>query len=294
MAEISHLLEIKDNLQSYKDPKGTLKTLNTILEAASSNTEILQIASVINPHMVFLYFTSEHDTFKVWDISCNILSKMLGAFPVVEIIKMSQELELGLQHAYDGVRVLCTKLLWYKLSSFQSLSSLLLQSTMFHLITQLIGDSCLESSQNVSNIIECLFNNEDSVLIITSTELGRSFLLDLQGLAESSDINRFRVYDLVVRLTKGSETAFQFVCASGFINRLIGELESKDVLLKLNCLELLQALTETCRGMELVDSADVLKKLHALLSSTNDDPFGAILIPGELTLSTRLDLCYFV
>ena len=279
MAEISRLIALRDSLEADQSSTESLEALNTLLECASSNTEILQVASIINPQLLFLYLVPNDRPSEVMDLVCAVLAKMLNAFPFAEWIKMSQQVELGLQHSYNGVRLLCVKLLMQKIVIDESFHEIILQPTMFHLITQLLGDENLECAKYASNLLRYLVSKPPCLAIITA-HFKAGFFLDLEGLMRNGDIVRFRVYELIVQLACISSEVFEFVQSTGNIHKLIGELESDDVLLKLNCLELLQTLTESPLGLTVVESADVMKKLHSLLMSANQDPFASVLVPG--------------
>lgn len=282
---MKHLVELKDMLQANQDVNDTLETLNAILETSPSNTEILQVASIINPQLLFLYLSPSTmvESTDTLDMACLVLYKMLQAFPFPELKRMAQQIELGMQHSHIGVRHLCVKLLYHKITHSNIFHTLVLHPTMFHLVTQLVGDQSLECSQTACNIITTLLKDESCRVTILGS-LGEGFLLDLQGLMVAMDTVKFRVYDLVVQLCGLGEDVFLFVQAVGFIDRLIGEMESNDVLLKLNCLELLQTLIESPHGLGVVNSADILKKLHNLLSTQNNDPFAIVLKPGKKTI----------
>ena len=286
MAEMSRLVKLRDKLQTGEDIKDTLDDLNTILESASSNTEVLQIVSIVNPQLLFSYLANNEQVgLQAWNKICSILSKMLHAFPLSGIANMSQEIELGLQHSYEGVRILCVKLLWNKVS--EPLHAMLLRPTLLHLVTQLLGDQSLECAQSALKILEYLLTKPDTSSAIVSSELKDGLLLDLNGLVAKGDVVRFRVYELVARLAKtgGNSSTFELLESAGFVSDLIGQLESPDVLIKLNCLELLQTMAETTRGLEIVNSSDVLRKLHLLLSSVGSDPLNSVLIPGKFVES---------
>lgn len=278
-AEVSHLVDIKDKLTANKEAKNTLNDLNTILENCTSNSEILQVSTIVNPQLLFLYLSSDSES--IVSITCRVLSKMLNAFPFVELNKMSQQFELALQHTNEHVRLLCLNLLFRKMELGQVFHQIILQPTMFHLVTILIGDSSLKCSQMATKILERLLREDTSCSAVLSSSLSEGFLLDLKGLvSDRGDIVRFRVYEFLVKTCGIDDSLFSFVSCSGFIEGLIGELESQDVLLKLNCLELLQLLIEFPLGVGVVHSSDILRKLHTLLMERDNDPFASVFVPG--------------
>ena len=277
-ADISRVRSLKNSLETKGEEFKALQALNTLLDCSSSNAEVLQVCSVIGPQDLFIFVSTGNSSDEL-DLVCSVLTKMLNAFPSTELVRMSRHIELGLQHLYKGVRKMCLKLIREKVEMDEVICEMVLQPTMFHLITHLVSDECLECAKYASNIILLLMNNSSGFLLISSN-LREGFSIDLEGVMGKSDTVRFRVYELGVKISSISREAFEFINNLGLITKLIGELESDDVLLKLNCMELLQLLMESPHGVDFVESADVLQKLHHSLISTQDDPFATVLIPG--------------
>ena len=278
-SEVSRLIELRDKLSAGDDILETLEGLNTLLESCPSNSEILQISTVIGPQLIFYHLSGGQDP-ETLHVACAALYKMLIAFPLPQFLKLTQEIELGLQHPAEPVRQLCLKLLNQKTSSSPSFHQIALQSTMFHLITVIIGDTVLSSAQLATNIIETLFNSSPSIFTSPGT-LRDAFVLDLRSLVSKSDVIRFRVYTLLVSLSLLSPDFLQFIQEEGFISSLIAELESDDILINLNCLELLQQLAGSDGGLEMIVAADVLKKLHSILEGKDNNPLSSMIVPGN-------------
>ena len=278
-AEVSRLIELRDKLSSGDEALETLEALNTLLESCPSNAEILQISTIIGPDLIFRYLAGPQEP-EILQAACTVLHKMLLAFPLPQLLKLTQEIELGLQHDSEPVRLLCLKLLNQKVISSPSYSQLTLHPTMFHLITCLIGDEILACAQSATNIIEALFQSSTSIFT-SPGPLREGFVLDLRSLLAKGDVVRFRVYNLLVHLSLVSSDVLAFIRSEGFIDALIAELESDDILIKLNCLEVLQTLAESESGLEVIVSSDVLKKLHLILEERTSDPFAVMILPGN-------------
>ena len=68
----------------------------------------------------------------------------------------------------------------------------------------------------------------------------------------------------------------------------MNELHRDDILLQLNCLELLSDLAVTEHGLLYLDQEGIIGKLETLMHSTEDDPLASFLIPGESELYTKI------
>ena len=100
-----------------------------------------------------------------------------------------------------------------------------------------------------------------------------------------SEIVRFRVYELALQLSRQGSGLFQFVTSSGLLERLLEELGSLDILVQMNCVEMLLPLMETKEGLDFLKSKGVVAIMHGILLSAQHDPLGAAaLIPSRLAL----------
>ena len=133
---------------------------------------------------------------------------------------------------------------------------------MFHLVTQVLGDDSLQCATLASKLLLQLLTTPVSLLV----GVREALILDLEALTKKSDIVRYRVYELAVEVTlKGGEQAFEFISSTGFLQQLVDELSGDDILVKLNCIELLIQLLDSKEGATFLESKQVLSKVHSLL-----------------------------
>ena len=273
--DVSKIIGLRNSLQIASEESEALKYLNTLL-TSSSNADILQICSIINPQQLFVFLNSDKSPEEL-DVVCAALSKMLLAYSAPEVARLSQYIELGLQHTYAGVRKMSLQLLQSKMED-ESTTNMLTQPTMFHLVVQLLGDDCLDCAKHVNDIVVALFKRSSDIIAVGFLIEGLE--MDLRALMLKNDIVRYRVFDMVVTLACINSDLFSLIDGLGFINLLLAELDSPDVLLKLNCLELLQVLMESPHGCDLLESTKTLNKLHEVLEHVEQDPLSSILMPG--------------
>ncbi len=271
----SKILSLNSDLQSDERRLEALKLLNTLL-GSCTNIDTLQICSIINPQQIFLLL--DITSLEEIELVCSIISRMLIVFPASELSKMSQYIELGLQHESECVRKMTLHLLSSRIDS-DELVDMLANPTMFHLVTQLIGDDFLECAKYSSNILLMLAKHPQggSIFKLRQTSLD----IDLKGLLLISSSVRYRVFDLIVSISCLDKTFFNTLKGQGYFSLLVSDLECNDVLLKLNCLEVLEVLMSTQHGGYYIQTEDVLIKLHNLLQQVDVDPLSTMLIPGQ-------------
>lgn len=273
MADRGNLVVMRRALETGQNVVPALQNLNTLLEATSSRTEVLEIASFVSLQLLFSCLNTADE--KQIQPCCAVLDKIFSNMSPLEIHEYSQYIELGLQHYSAEVKKLS---LWIleKNSALESVQAVILAPTMFHLVTQCVGEPNLECAKLAMAILLEVAKNPKMM----DVKLKQALLIDLEGLMGKNDTVRYRVYEIAVKMTHLGGEAFAFIHTTGLLQKLISELELSDVLVKMNCLELLVNLLESDEGAQFLEASQVLAKLHSLLLSAQQDPFGSIIVPG--------------
>ena len=286
MAE-QELLLMRDSIISGKNVTEALQSLNTLLEASPEVSKVQEVAAFFSLPLLFSTLqttppsssssssssSSDEDHTR---LASSVLGKVLAALPVSQLAQISEYIELGLQHPSEDVKRMSLNLLMSKQSE-QGMEAMIVAPTMFHLVSQLLGDENLQCAKQASAIV-LHFASHPHVL---SPPVQDSLSLDLGTLMRVNDTVRYRVYELAVQVVlRGGPEAFELINSTGVLEGLIRELDLDDVLVKLNCIQLLVDLLENHDGMRFLESAQVLGKLHSLLLASQQDPLGAVIIPG--------------
>ena len=276
MADRVELTAMRHALQSGENVVPALQNLSTLLEATPSSDEILEIGSFVSLQLLFTCLSTAEE--EQITSCCAVLEKIFTCMPAADVSEHSQFIELGLQNSSATVKKLCLKVLKTN-SSSEPVQAVILAPTMFHLVTQVVGDESLECAQLATEILlEKLVANSLGLLDV---RLKQALLLDFEGLMAKNETVCYRVYEIVVKMALAGGEVFAFVQSFGLLQRLVAELDSKDILVKLNCIELLVSLMESSEGSQFIVSSDVLGKLHGQLVSAQQDPLGGIIIPGR-------------
>lgn len=90
----------------------------------------------------------------------------------------------------------------------------------------LIRQQCIHHSQ---------FTGNASILFGKSSWINSNIPHDYR-----SDAVRFRVYDLIIRVAGSSDDAFRLAESSGFLVPILDEVNSDDILVQLNAIEMLK------------------------------------------------------
>lgn len=275
-------LSLAADLQNAQDPLSILSEMNTLLESSAS--QIFQVLPRIPLLAIFACLESTNEV--QVESTCSVLNKLLDALPASTFHELSNFLELGLQHPSMRVVVLCLRQL-KRCCSDSSTLPMVLAPTMLHLVTQLMGQEHLEVVKATHAILALLCKEERTRNIILD-ERRAGFMGDVDHLMRKNSTVRFRVYDLFTEIALSSAAAFKDVCGTGVLTHVTNELADSDILVKLNCLEVLIRLLESPEGYHFIDESNVVKKLHDVLQTRSADPLASIVVPGTTTRTQYL------
>jgi hypothetical protein len=275
---MADFLQLKEKLESNEGVVECLETLNTLLVADTSVSLASQVLSAIPlPTLFSCLQTKDPEQIHV---DCAVLEKLLVHLSASQLLQYGQYVELGLQHPEAKVAKICLNFL-LRLCSEDSVEDFILAPTMLHLITQLLTGEDLQCASLAANIL-LHFSTQRHVM---EDKLKGVWFGELDTLLQGSDVVRYRVYDLVVKTClQGCAKCFMMMSDAGYLSQLVGELETSDPLVRMNCIELLSYLINCSHGLSFLRSSKVLDKLYSTLTSSEQDLMGAILTPGKGSL----------
>lgn len=284
MAAVS-LQSLKEHLESQVDVVESLQHLNTLM--GSSPDAVSEVLSVVSLPLLFSCLETE-DSEQV-NVTCSLLDKLLCHIPAQELVKYGHYMELGLQYPEAKVAKTCLQAL-HNFYGEKLVDDMILAPTMLHLITQLIGMDDLEPASLAAKLL-LQYSTQSDILV---TVLKGAWLNELNQLLQLNDTVRYRVYDVVVQTClQGGVKCFEVMKAGGLLDKLVGELETEDPLVKMNCVELLAALAGMKEGVVFLKSSNVLEKLYSVLISSQD-VMGALVIPGTNTYLRTSPVSVFI
>ena len=286
MAVEEELMTVRQRLRDGENVSDALHTLNTLLEATGSGARIQEIVSFLSLQLLFETLStvaSASCNEELRSLTCRILGKIFASLPPEEVCRQRLYLELGLQHDREEVRRLCLDAISGHLDAGE-VREMMGSRTMFHLVTQIVGDDSLHCAGLASELLLAVLAHPASL----DPSVRSGLLIDMEGLVAKSDTVRFRVYDLVVRLSLSNDESFEFAVSTRLLHRMVEELQSGDVLVQMNSVELVLSLLNGKQGARFLESQGVVGTMHSLLLSVQNDPLGSIIVPSTLALSYLL------
>ncbi|KAJ8919045.1 hypothetical protein NQ315_016951 [Exocentrus adspersus] len=254
---ISTLNEIKDHLTSVSQNEAT-KTANVL--------ELPLVFDCLN----------DPNTEQV-DLACEVLTLCMNHLNLGESTnKYSIPLEKALSHPHNRVKLMALNEIERNVSNEEALLSK--RVSLINSIIRCIGDNDITVAKKASDIIVTLGISSAGLKQFMSNDI-LSVFHEIMALSE---VVRLRVYEVVVNISKESEEHFSHMSSTGLISQMLEELDSNDVLFRMNVVELLTQLGLSRHGYKYLEVNGVLNKLFAFIDDNEDPVLVQLCEPGIL------------
>ena len=94
----------------------------------------------------------------------------------------------------------------------------------------------------------------------------------------------FVFFQAIIHIASHSPEALDMCDKTGFLQKLVNEVGKDDILVQLNCLELLKEMALFEHGLVYLDRHGVITKMETLLKDAESDPLAGFLKPGILLI----------
>ncbi|KAF2987217.1 hypothetical protein EK904_010219 [Melospiza melodia maxima] len=197
----------------------------------------------------------------------SILERLLQALdPLYVIQSLREELHKGLFHPDDSVKILAMSQIGRIVEDSAAVPEILHSPELLQQIINCIGEEKIAVAKESQEGLEALF--------------GSSLLGDLRRVMATSDIVRYRVYELIVEISSVSAESLNYCASSGLISELIGELTGEDVLVRATCIEMVTALAHSPQGRQYLAQQGVIDRISNIILGAQSDPFSSFYLPG--------------
>ncbi|XP_052219531.1 26S proteasome non-ATPase regulatory subunit 5-like [Dreissena polymorpha] len=246
------------------------------LKAVLGNTPIQSISSIsANVSFSSVFECLSTDNGEELEMCCEVLQKLLSPLPPdVILTQFHDELLTGLQHDELPVRKLClSQILRVSDNSSEELTQ---HEDILVKLVKALADESLDVAKSASQVLTKLGSSEEGL----STLYSENLMSTIQDVLLGNDTIRFRVYETIVNISGQCEAGLRMSFQSGLLQQFLNELHKDDILVQLNCLELLSHLASSEHGLAYLKEHDVIARLETMLRSAQDDPLAGFLIPG--------------
>lgn len=272
----------KISVSSGHDLVVALQDLSALLNSPSFG--LRELTPYISVHLLFgcLSTTNEEQIL----LCKGILKKLLSLAKADAVITHYHDFVIeGLNHPQFEVREFCLGELERCSTSINGLLALLDNVDILVYTARALSDENLTCVKLATNTLINTAKHDSGLEILFQHQIQSEF----DELLTKKDVIRFRVYELMVSVQALSERAFKSCQNSGVLEKLTKELDGDDILLRLNCIELLTQLADSGKnGLMFVEDSGIVRRLNNLLISAETDPLMSLMLPSKICFTVRI------
>ncbi|RMB93328.1 hypothetical protein DUI87_30022 [Hirundo rustica rustica] len=212
----------------------------------------------------------------------SILERLLQALdPLYVIQNLREELQKGLVHPDDSVKILTMSQVGRIVEDSAALTEILHSPELLRQIINCIGGEKIAVAKEAIKSLSRIAQSQEGLEAL----FGSSLLGDLRDVMATSDVVRYRVYEV----GRFSVNRGDFISVSGvsellckqWVNpELIGELTGEDVLVRATCVEMVTSLAHSPHGRQFLAQQGVIDKISNIILGAESDPFSSFYLPG--------------
>ncbi|XP_060524269.1 26S proteasome non-ATPase regulatory subunit 5 [Cylas formicarius] len=213
------------------------------------------------------------------DLACEVLTLCMSNLTVGETAsKYAAPLEKMLSHPYSPVKLMALTELEKSMISEEALVEVSKRISLINNVITCIGDNNLGVAKKASNIIVTLGTTIPGIHSITKPDIMDAF----HACMAISEVVRLRIYEILVKISVISEHSFNKLREIGFISCIIEELNTNDVLFRMNIVEILTPLGMCDHGYAFLDENKILSNFLSIICISDLDKDVSLLLsqPG--------------
>ncbi|XP_026476286.1 26S proteasome non-ATPase regulatory subunit 5-like [Ctenocephalides felis] len=260
------LFKYQENLMNQDTRTEALNDIKQQLVSARG-TDIAEYAHSIKIPLLFECLENDENEEQI-DLACEILTICMENLSLGEsLVKYPGSLEKSLTHKYDIVRQMSLKEVMFS------------KESLIAKIVDCVGHDNLSVAHVAVNIL---------CLIIMPWISNHQILSGLQNVMNRGEIQRFRVYEILIQLATKSKDNFNKIESTSFLAKMLSELDLKDELVQLNVIELLTQLAMSDHGFNYLENKGIFKHFAVQVENIDQNPLSPLILPGLLKFFGRV------
>ncbi|XP_046570431.1 26S proteasome non-ATPase regulatory subunit 5-like [Haliotis rubra] len=272
MAAAVRVAELLDSLPNSDDPKAVLESVQTIVTTVHPSTlrDVIPNVSFAN-----IFDCLNHTDTGLLNLGCDVLDRLMSSVsPALVLHNFKVEFNQCLIHPALPVKLLALKQL--SRASVENVCSLFEVPELVLKVADHLADDSLTVAKPAGVILTNLGKMPDGLAALYSPEMEQR----LQKAMEKNDTVRFILFQIVVDISRASPIGLQRSAEAGYIQQLVSEVHKDDILVQLNCLELMSDLAQEQHGIVFLDEQGIVGKMEDMMSNVESDPMAGFLLPG--------------
>ncbi|XP_037609343.1 26S proteasome non-ATPase regulatory subunit 5 [Sebastes umbrosus] len=270
-ASIESLLE---EISGVEDPIEELQSLKTALLSIPVSA-LRDSVSGQRFNVIFSLLHSE-DREQV-ELCVDILERILMALSPLSLAQNYRvELQAGLTHPNETVKILALTQIGRMVDNPDAATEILNNHDILGGVIRCIGEEKLAVAKQAIKSLTKLSHSKPGLDKLFQSDL----LKVMKDVMATSDIIRYRIYELVVEISSVSPISLGYCANSSFISQLLGELTGDDVLIRATSIEMVTSLARSQHGRQYLAQQGIMDKFSNMIRGADTDPFSSLYLPG--------------
>ncbi|XP_067106810.1 26S proteasome non-ATPase regulatory subunit 5 [Osmerus mordax] len=266
----SLLAEISD----LENPIEELEVLKTALLAIPLNA----LSDTVRGQRLDVIFSllNTNDSVQI-ELCVDILGRVLQALSPVHLVQNCRdELKSGLTHSDDSVKILALTQIRRIVKHPEAVTEVLNNHDLLRGVIHCIEAEKISVGKEAIKALKPLSESKPGLDALFRSDLFK----ELKDVMATSDIVRYRIYELVVDLSSVSAISLGYCANSGFLSQLLGELTGDDVLVRATAIEMATSLAHSQHGRQYLAQQGIMDKISNMIIGADSDPFSSFYLPG--------------
>uniref|UniRef100_A0A3Q1BPP3 26S proteasome non-ATPase regulatory subunit 5 n=1 Tax=Amphiprion ocellaris TaxID=80972 RepID=A0A3Q1BPP3_AMPOC len=270
-ASIESLLE---EISGVEDPIEELQSLKTALLSIPVSALRDSLSGQRLDVIFSLLNTNER---KQVELCVDILERFLIALSPVQVVQNYRvELQGGLTHPNESVKILALTQIGRVVDHPDAVAEVLNNNDILRSMIHCIGEEKMAVAKQAIQSLSKLSHSKPGLDKLFQTDL----LKVMKDVMATSDIVRYRFYELVVEISSVSPISLGYCANSSFISQLLGELTGDDVLIRATAIEMVTTLAHSQHGRQYLAQQGIMDKISNMIRGADTDPFSSLYLPG--------------
>ncbi|XP_013190282.1 26S proteasome non-ATPase regulatory subunit 5 [Amyelois transitella] len=261
--------EFLDRLQRQEHVPAALNEIKNLIQFKPANEVIPAIRSAGITKIVNCLNISDEAQI---DLTCEVLKICFDKFDIGDVIKRyTGHIMYLLRHEKPCVRRLAVDEVYKCVTSDPGLLPLPQYIDIYVAVAQMVADTDI----TVAN----------KAILITSNlpfEAYLKVLSEMKIALEYSVSSKCNAFEVVINISCKSVELFKLCTDLGYLDFMISELNSNDVLYQMNILELLSSLAIKSHGINYLVKNGAIQKIAEMIADLPNNPLGGLLTPGYI------------
>ncbi|KAM6902366.1 26S proteasome non-ATPase regulatory subunit 5 [Xenentodon cancila] len=270
-ASVQSLLE---EISSVDDPVEELQSLKTAL--LSIPVGALR-DSVSGQRFDVIFALLDCNEREQVELCVDILERILAALSPAHVVQNYRvELQKGLTHPNDTVKILALTQIGRAAGDLDAVTEIVNDRDILRTVILCIREEKMAVAKQAIQTLSKLSHSKSGLDKLFQSDM----LKVIKDVMATSDIIRYRIYELVVETSSVSPISLGYCANSGLISQLLGELTGDDVLIRATAIEMVTSLADSQHGRQYLAQQGIMDKISNMIRGAELDPFSSLYLPG--------------